>query len=224
MSSWASFTVSTAAMLPVAPRTIVLPWSLRLLAPRSRSAGCIVVKSRPARYIGMVTGPTDGSDSDRPAVGVVFREGLRAIMTSLGTETPCAAVRGTASAGATSDDGGAAENGPGDFWPHRHAAGGCGDLHPRLRRAVVPSSAFLIPPPGAAPPSDYTNLIRTLGWTAVVSMDLAVSLTVMLAWVVGAARSDVPDAARRGIFIFATVFLAIWIIVGSPFPIFGRLL
>ena len=85
-------------------------------------------------------------------------------------------------------------------------------------------AAFLIPPPGAAPPSDYTNLIRTLGWTAVVSMDLAVSLTVMLAWVVGAARSDVPDASRRGIFIFATVFLAIWIIVGSPFPIFGRFL
>jgi len=55
-------------------------------------------------------------------------------------------------------------------------------------------------------------------------MDLAVSLTVMLAWVVGAARSDVPDASRRGIFIFATVFLAIWIIVGSPFPIFGRFL
>src|SRR3989442_15129156 len=85
-------------------------------------------------------------------------------------------------------------------------------------------AVFLIPSPGAAPPNDYTNLIRTLGWTAVVSMDLAVSLTVMLAWVVGAARSDVPDASRRGIFIFATVFLAIWIIVGSPFPIFGRFL
>src|SRR5207253_253388 len=85
-------------------------------------------------------------------------------------------------------------------------------------------AAFLIPPPGAAPPSDYTNLIRTLGWTAVVSMDLAVSLTVMLAWVVGAARSDVPDASRRGIFIFATVFLAIWILVGSPLTIHGRLI
>jgi len=85
-------------------------------------------------------------------------------------------------------------------------------------------AAFLIPPPGSSPPSDYTNLIRTLGWTAVVSMDLAVSLTVMLAWVVGASRSDVPDASRRGIFIFATVFLAIWIIVASPFLFFGRFL
>jgi len=85
-------------------------------------------------------------------------------------------------------------------------------------------AVFLIPPPGSAPPSDYTNLIRTLGWTAVVSMDLAVSLTVMLAWVVGASRSDVPDASRRGIFIFATVFLAIWIIVASPSPFFGRFL
>src|SRR5437899_11965486 len=145
-------------------------------------------------------------------------------MTSLGTETPCAAVLGTASAGAASDDGGAGTNGPRDFWPHRHAAGGCGDRHPRVRRAVVPYAAFLIPPPGAAPPSDYTNLIRTLGWTAVVSMDLAVSLTVMLAWVVGAARSDVPDASRRAIFIFATAFLAFLIIVGSPFPFFGRFL
>src|SRR5256712_3903822 len=147
MSSWASFTVSTAAMLPVTPRTIVLPWSLRLLAPRSRSAGCIVVKSRPARYIGMVTGPTDGSDSNRPAVGVGVREGLSAIMTSLGTETPCAAVLGTASAGAASDDGGAATNGPRDFWPHRHAAGGGGDSHPRVCRAVVPSFRIPHPPP-----------------------------------------------------------------------------
>src|SRR3989454_5008511 len=147
MSSWGSFTVSRAAMLPVPPRTIVLPWSLRLLAPRSGSAGCIVVKSRPARYIGMVTGPTDGSDSNRPAVGVVFREGLRAIRTSLGTETPCAAVLGTASAGAASDDGGAAKNGPRDFWPDRHAAGGGGDRHPRLRRAVVPSCRIPHPPP-----------------------------------------------------------------------------
>src|SRR2546422_1281996 len=151
MSSWASFTVSTAAMLPVTPRTIVLPWSLRLLAPRSRSAGCIVVKSRPARYIGMVTGPTDGSDSNRPAVGVGVREGLSAIMTSLGTETPCAAVLGTASAGAASDDGGAATNGPRDFWPHRHAAGGGGDRHPRVRRAVFPSCRIPHPPPPRSP-------------------------------------------------------------------------
>src|SRR3989442_15227062 len=102
-------------MLPVTPRTIVLPWSLRLLAPRSRSAGCIVVKSRPARYIAMVTGPTDGSDSNRPAFGVVFRGGLRAIRTRLGTEAPSAAVLGTASAGLTSVDGACRENCPGGF-------------------------------------------------------------------------------------------------------------
>src|SRR5207244_6855676 len=41
MSSWANFTLSIAAMLPVTPRTIVLPWSLRLFTPRRRSAGCI---------------------------------------------------------------------------------------------------------------------------------------------------------------------------------------
>src|SRR5256712_1024614 len=149
MSSWASFTVSTAAMLPVTPRTIVLPWSLRLLVPRSRSAGCIVVKSRPARYIGMVTGPTDGSDSNRPAVGVGVREGLSATRTSLGTETPCAAVLGTASAGAAPDDGGAATNGPRDFWPHRHAAGGGGGRQPPVCPALVPSCRLPHPPPRA---------------------------------------------------------------------------
>src|SRR2546426_4946096 len=147
MSSWASFTVSTAAMLPVTPRTIVLPWSLRLLAPRGRAAEWFAVKSGPVRYIGMVTGPPDGSDSNRPALGGGVREGLSEIMTSLGTETLCAAVIGTASAGAASDDGGAATNGLRDFWPHRHAAGGCGDRHPRVRRAVVPSCHIPHPAP-----------------------------------------------------------------------------
>ncbi len=85
-------------------------------------------------------------------------------------------------------------------------------------------AAFLIPPPGSPPPNDYTTLIRTLGWTTFVAMDLAVSLAVMLAWAVGATTADVADAARRGIFIFATVFLAIWLIIGIPFSIFGRVL
>src|SRR5207245_929550 len=142
-----SCTVSPVAMLPVTTRTIVVPWGLRVLALRRRFGGCIVVKRRLARYVGMVPGPTYGSDSNRPAVGVGVREGLSAIMTSLGTETPCAAVLGTASAGAASDDGGAATNGPRDFWPHRHAAGGCGDRHPRVRRAVVPSCRIPHPAP-----------------------------------------------------------------------------
>src|SRR5881296_866358 len=115
MSSWASFTVSTAAMLPVTPRTIVLPWSLRLLTPRSRSAGCIVVKSRPARYIGMVAGPADGFRFELPGGRVVFPGSFKVLRTSLGTETPCAAVLGTAPAHASSDDGRAAKNGPRDI-------------------------------------------------------------------------------------------------------------
>lgn len=77
-------------------------------------------------------------------------------------------------------------------------------------------AAVLIPRPGSTPTSDYTNLIRTLGWTSLVAMDLAVSLTVTLAWVVGVTRREVPEASRRGIFIFATVFLVIWLIVASP--------
>src|SRR2546428_7130924 len=92
-------------MLPVTPRTIVLPWSLRLLTPRSRSAECIVVESRPARYKGMVAGPADGFRFELPGGRVVFPGSSKILRTSLGTEKPCAAVIGTAPARASSDDG-----------------------------------------------------------------------------------------------------------------------
>jgi hypothetical protein len=85
-------------------------------------------------------------------------------------------------------------------------------------------AAYLIPPPGPTPPSDYANTIRALGWTSVIAMDLAVALTVMIAWVVGVTTAEVSDGARRGIFIFATVFLAIWLLVGTiPISFFGRI-
>jgi len=79
-------------------------------------------------------------------------------------------------------------------------------------------AAILIPfPCSTCPaPSDpaviaYRDTIRILGWVSVVAMDLAVSFAVMMAWVVGALKGDIPDGTRRGIFIFATVFLAVWL-------------
>ncbi len=77
-------------------------------------------------------------------------------------------------------------------------------------------AAYLIVPPGGPAPTDYGNLLRALGWTSAIAMDLAVALTVMIAWGVGVTRVDVSDGARRGIFIFATVFLAVWLLVGVP--------
>src|SRR3990172_3900227 len=87
INSRASFTDSTAAMLPVTARTIVFPWSLRLFAPRIRSAGCIARRfvgldlylwSPVARHAGdhvrRVREPTfnpwPGLAGDRPADGV----------------------------------------------------------------------------------------------------------------------------------------------------------
>src|SRR3989442_12455512 len=139
-------------MPPVPPRTIVLPWSLRLLTPRSRSAEWLAGKSRPARYIGMVAGPADGFRFELPGGRVVFPGSSKILRTSLGKEKPCAAVIGTAPARASSDDGRAAKNGPRDIRAHRHVAGGCGGWRPRVRRAAVPSCRIPHPPPRGLPP------------------------------------------------------------------------
>jgi hypothetical protein len=82
---------------------------------------------------------------------------------------------------------------------------------------------FLIPPPGSSsfPPSttpeviSYVNTVRALGWISIVAMDLAVGLTVMIAFIVGGMKGEVSDSMRRGIFIFASVFPSIWVIFSS---------
>ena len=80
-------------------------------------------------------------------------------------------------------------------------------------------AALLIPVPcqGCPVPTDpaviaYRNSIRTLGWVSVVTMDLAVAFSVAMAWIAGGSRGELSDATRRGIFVFATVFLAVWLI------------
>ena len=84
-------------------------------------------------------------------------------------------------------------------------------------------AVFLIPPPGSGsiPPStsreviDYINTVRMLGWISIVAMDLAIGLTVMIAFIVGGMRGEMSDGMRRGVFIFATVFLALWLLLSS---------
>lgn len=77
-------------------------------------------------------------------------------------------------------------------------------------------AAFLIPIPGTFNQTPemvaYRDTLRLLGWISVIAMDLAVSFTVTIAWIVAGSRSDVPESTRRGIFIFATVFLAVWLV------------
>lgn len=77
-------------------------------------------------------------------------------------------------------------------------------------------AAFLIPYPGNVNASPeviaYRDALRLLGWISVIAMDLAVSFTVTIAWIVGGSKSEIPESTRRGIFIFATVFLAVWLV------------
>jgi hypothetical protein len=81
-------------------------------------------------------------------------------------------------------------------------------------------SVYLIPPPSSSgfPPStdpefvNYRNLIRTLGWISAAAMDLAVALAVAFAFLVGTSGAEVSDGTRRGLYIFATSFLVVWIV------------
>jgi hypothetical protein len=82
-------------------------------------------------------------------------------------------------------------------------------------------AAIMLPPPCTqpfcSPPSDpavvaYRDRIRTLGWVSMVALDLAVSFSVAMAWIVGGPKGNVPEGTKRGIFIFATVFLAGWLL------------
>ena len=62
----------------------------------------------------------------------------------------------------------------------------------------------------------YVNLVRTISWVAVIVLDLAVGLSVALAFI-GGSRNDLPESTRRSMFVFATVFLAAWAIFGAYF-------
>ena len=79
-------------------------------------------------------------------------------------------------------------------------------------------ATLLIPVPctGCTPTTDpaliaYRDTIRVLAWVSVVTMDLAVSFSVAMAWIAGS-RAELSDGTRRGIFLFATVFLVVWLV------------
>ncbi|HEY6049807.1 MAG TPA: hypothetical protein VIZ58_01060, partial [Thermoanaerobaculia bacterium] len=77
--------------------------------------------------------------------------------------------------------------------------------------------AIMLPRPGTPPPSDpdqaaYIVTIRALYVIFAVAMDAAAALAVTCSWYWGLTRPDLTEAARRGLFVFGTVFLAIWIV------------
>ena len=80
-------------------------------------------------------------------------------------------------------------------------------------------AVFLLPlpsPPYQAPSDPavitYRDTVRALGWISAVTMDLAVALSVVIAWVMGSLKGEHSEATRRGIFVFASVFLAVWLV------------
>ncbi len=54
-----------------------------------------------------------------------------------------------------------------------------------------------------------------LAWVFVVGMDLAVALSVCVAFLVGGTQNNLPDSTKRGVSLFAIVFLGVWLIFGT---------
>ncbi len=90
-------------------------------------------------------------------------------------------------------------------------------------------AVFLIPIPGAPTPTDpavvaYRDTIRILGWTSAVAMDLALGFSLTTAWIAGVSKGEISDGTKRGMFIFATVFLAVWLVFSfSIYSVFRAL-
>jgi len=80
--------------------------------------------------------------------------------------------------------------------------------------------AIMLPIPTASPPpppeiENYRLTVRALNAVFAIAMDAAAALAVTCSWYWGLTRPDLTEGARRGLFIFGTVFLAIWIIFSS---------
>lgn len=80
-------------------------------------------------------------------------------------------------------------------------------------------AVFLLPLPNPSFPYStdpaviaYRDTVRTLGWISIIAMDLAVALSVMMAWILGGVKGDLSEGTRRGMFVFATAFLIGWLI------------
>lgn len=68
-------------------------------------------------------------------------------------------------------------------------------------------------------PTAAQTLARNLAWIFVITMDLAVGLSICIAFIAGGASSQLPEGTKRGVFVFAAVFLVAWLIFGSIFGV-----
>jgi hypothetical protein len=79
--------------------------------------------------------------------------------------------------------------------------------------------AVILPRPGfsATEPEReaYAVTIRMLASLFAAAMDAGVALAVTASWYWGLTRTDLTEAARRGLFLFGTVFLAVWLLLST---------
>ena len=79
--------------------------------------------------------------------------------------------------------------------------------------------ALLIPRPSSpyptAPPLSYQTAVMALGIAGMAIVDLAIGLSVAVALSQSVSRPEMSEAARRGMFLFATAFLVAWLVMGT---------
>ena len=74
--------------------------------------------------------------------------------------------------------------------------------------------AIILPGPSTQEEVEpYRVTIRILTSLFAGAMDAAVALAVTSSWYWGLTRSDLTEAARRGLFLFGALFLAIWLLL-----------
>jgi len=81
-------------------------------------------------------------------------------------------------------------------------------------------AVILLPIPGTPMPTDpdaaaYVLTIRALRVVFAAAMDAAVALAITCSWYWGLIRPDLTEGTRRGLLVFGTVTLAIWMILNS---------
>jgi hypothetical protein len=98
-------------------------------------------------------------------------------------------------------------------------------FHAALLLPIPCSQGAYCPPPPTDPAViSYRNTVRSLAWVSAIAMDLAVAFAVAMAWIAGGSRGPLPEGTRRGIFVFATVFLVAWLLISSSIFSFLRFL
>jgi len=76
--------------------------------------------------------------------------------------------------------------------------------------------ALPTPAPSYTPyPDSYRNMVRALSLVSAGFIDAAVAVSVAFSWHVALARPDSAEGMRRGLLVFAAVFLTVWLVVSS---------